>query len=49
MSAYGVMYSSKYPSHRGANPYCPDHSTGVACPVGLGVAASSTSPISYAE
>ena len=39
------------PKKTGAkNPYgyCPDHSTGVACPVGLGVAATTaTSPITY--
>jgi peptide-methionine (S)-S-oxide reductase len=30
--------------------YCPDHSTGVSCPVGLGVAAASTqSPIATAD
>jgi len=29
-----VFYPPKNP-----NGYCPDHSTGVACPVGLGVAA----------
>ena len=26
--------------HKVANGYCPDHSTGVACPIGLGVSAS---------
>jgi peptide-methionine (S)-S-oxide reductase len=29
------------------NGYCPDHSTGVACPVGLGVAA--TEPVARME
>jgi peptide-methionine (S)-S-oxide reductase len=32
-----VANASTYGSHRGANPYCPDHGTGVACPTGLGV------------
>jgi peptide-methionine (S)-S-oxide reductase len=26
--------------HKVPNGYCPDHSTGVACPIGLGVSAS---------
>jgi peptide-methionine (S)-S-oxide reductase len=34
-----VAHGDEYRSHRGANPYCPDHGTGVACPVGLGVEA----------
>ena len=29
-------------THRGASNYCPDHSTGVACPIGLGVNATAT-------
>ena len=37
--AYHQQYLSKNP-----NGYCPDHGTGVACPVGVGVAAG-TSPI----
>ncbi len=32
---YHQQYLAKNP-----NGYCPDHSTGVACPVGLGVSAS---------
>jgi peptide-methionine (S)-S-oxide reductase len=39
---YHQQYLSKNP-----NGYCPDHSTGVSCPVGLGVAAGSASPITY--
>ncbi|MBA2634798.1 MAG: peptide-methionine (S)-S-oxide reductase MsrA [Chloroflexi bacterium] len=34
---YHQQYLAKNP-----NGYCPDHSTGVACPIGLGVSASST-------
>jgi peptide-methionine (S)-S-oxide reductase len=34
---YHQQYLAKVP-----NGYCPDHSTGVACPIGLGVTASST-------
>ena len=29
--------------------YCPDHSTGVSCPVGLGVSATSASPIAMVD
>ena len=34
---YHQQYLAKVP-----NGYCPDHSTGVSCPVGLGVSASAT-------
>jgi peptide-methionine (S)-S-oxide reductase len=34
---YHQQYLAKVP-----NGYCPDHSTGVACPVGLGVSATAT-------
>ncbi|HET7684829.1 MAG TPA: peptide-methionine (S)-S-oxide reductase MsrA [Candidatus Limnocylindria bacterium] len=34
---YHQQYLAKVP-----NGYCPDHSTGVACPIGLGVSAAST-------
>jgi peptide-methionine (S)-S-oxide reductase len=33
---YHQQYLAKVP-----NGYCPDHSTGVACPIGLGVSAGS--------
>ena len=33
---YHQQYLSKNP-----NGYCPDHGTGVACPIGVGVASSS--------
>jgi peptide-methionine (S)-S-oxide reductase len=39
---YHQQYLAKVP-----NGYCPDHSTGVACPVGLGVAA--TEPVARME
>ncbi len=39
--AYHQQYLSKNP-----NGYCPDHGTGVACPVGLGVPAGA-SPLDY--
>ena len=35
---YHQQYLAKVP-----NGYCPDHSTGIACPVGLGVSAGVTS------
>jgi len=35
--ARAICYHTKNP-----NGYCPDHSTGVACPIGLGVSAGST-------
>ena len=35
--AYHQQYLDKNP-----NGYCPDHSTGVACPIGLGVSAASS-------
>ena len=39
--SYHQQYLSKNP-----NGYCPDHGTGVACPIGLGVAADqASSPI----
>ena len=41
---YHQQYLAKNP-----HGYCPDHSTGVSCPVGLGVAASAMSPINYAS
>ncbi len=41
---YHQQYLAKNP-----HGYCPDHSTGVSCPVGLGVPASATSPINYAS
>jgi peptide-methionine (S)-S-oxide reductase len=34
---YHQQYLAKVP-----NGYCPDHSTGVACPIGLGVSATAT-------
>ena len=37
---YHQQYLAKVP-----NGYCPDHSTGVACPIGLGVAAAAAEPI----
>jgi peptide-methionine (S)-S-oxide reductase len=36
---YHQQYLAKNPAG-----YCPDHSTGVSCPVGLGVSAASVSP-----
>jgi hypothetical protein len=30
------------------NGYCPDHSIGVSCPIGLGVTAGNASPIEFA-
>jgi peptide-methionine (S)-S-oxide reductase len=45
---YAEDYHQQY-LHKVPNGYCPDHSTGVACPVGLGVsaAASTASPINF--
>jgi peptide-methionine (S)-S-oxide reductase len=37
---YHQQYLAKNPSG-----YCPDHSTGVACPIGLGVPATASEPI----
>ena len=37
---YHQQYLAKVP-----NGYCPDHSTGVACPIGLGVASTSAEPM----
>jgi peptide-methionine (S)-S-oxide reductase len=37
---YHQQYLAKVP-----NGYCPDHSTGVACPIGLGVRAAAAEPI----
>jgi peptide-methionine (S)-S-oxide reductase len=37
---YHQQYLAKVP-----NGYCPDHSTGVSCPIGLGVTASAASPM----
>ena len=37
---YHQQYLSKNP-----NGYCPDHGTGVACPVGLGVRAGVAEPL----
>ena len=48
---YAEDYHQQY-LHKVPNGYCPDHSTGVCCPVGLGVpaaAAGSSSPIGYAD
>jgi peptide-methionine (S)-S-oxide reductase len=41
---YAEEYHQQY-LHKVPNGYCPDHSTGVACPVGLGVSAVGASPI----
>jgi peptide-methionine (S)-S-oxide reductase len=38
---YAEDYHQQY-LHKVPNGYCPDHSTGVSCPVGLNVAASTT-------
>jgi peptide-methionine (S)-S-oxide reductase len=42
---YAEDYHQQY-LHKVPNGYCPDHSTGIACPVGLGVSAGA-SPIAY--
>ena len=38
---YHQQYLAKVP-----NGYCPDHSTGVSCPIGLGVRATAEQPVS---
>jgi peptide-methionine (S)-S-oxide reductase len=40
---YHQQYLAKNP-----NGYCPDHSTGVSCPIGLGVGAEPEAPITFA-
>lgn len=42
---YAEAYHQQY-LHKNPAGYCPDHSTGVACPVGLGVSAG-PSPIAF--
>jgi peptide-methionine (S)-S-oxide reductase len=41
-----VQNAHKYSSHRGANPYCPNHATGVTLPEGW---MANVKPISYSE
>ena len=45
---YAEDYHQQY-LYKVPNGYCPDHGTGVACPVGLGVQSRSTSTASSAE
>lgn len=40
---YAEEYHQQY-LHKNPNGYCPDHSTGVACAIGSGAAATPTSP-----
>jgi peptide-methionine (S)-S-oxide reductase len=40
---YAEAYHQQY-LHKVPDGYCPDHGTGVACPVGLGVPASAAGP-----
>jgi len=43
---YAEEYHQQY-LDRNPRGYCPDHSTGVSCPIGVGVSAATDGPIAY--